>query len=77
MKSDQERAIRSMDRNVDERLFEDDFRGTRVVMQHSPVGESLANGATENAIQRVQGQIRASNKDLEMHIKAKHCPFLV
>ena len=76
MKSDQERAIRSMDRKVDERLFEDDFRETRVVMQHSPVGESLAT-ETENAIQRVQGQIRASNKDLEMHIKAKHCPFLV
>ena len=74
MKSDQERAIRSMDGNVDERLFEDDFRETRVVMQHSPVGESLANGATDNAIQRVQGQIRASNKDLEMHIKAKLNP---
>ena len=36
-----------------ESLFEDEFKelcGCRVVMQHSPVGESAANGAIENAI---------------------------
>ena len=39
-----------------ESLFEDEFKelcGCQVVMQHSPVGESAANGAIENAIQRV------------------------
>ena len=42
IKSDQESAIRSMERNVVESLCEDDFgelRGCQVVMQHSPAGE--------------------------------------
>ena len=37
-------------------LFEDEFKelcGCQVVMRRSPVGESAANGAIENAIQRV------------------------
>ena len=44
-----------------ESLFEDDFRELcccQVVMQHSPVGESAANGAIENAIQRVPEPVR-------------------
>ena len=40
-------------------------------MQHTPVGESTA---IENAIQRVQGQIRANKLDLEMNTKAKFDP---
>ena len=34
------------------------------MMQHSLVGESGANGAIENAIQRVRGQVRAIKLDL-------------
>ena len=55
-KSDQEPAIRSMDRNVVEMLFEDDFEelcASQVVMPHLSVVESAANGAIENATQRV------------------------
>ena len=62
-----------MERNVVERLFEDDFKelcGCHVVMRHSPVGESAANGAIENVIQRVQGHVRATKLDLELNIKA-------
>ena len=74
-----------MERNVVESLFVDDFKelyGSQVVMQHSPVGESAANGI-ENANQRVQGQIRAIKLDLETNITAKLkrsqtiCPWLI
>ena len=42
--------------DIVESLFEDEFKelcGFQVVMQRSPVGVSVANGAIENAIQRV------------------------
>ena len=43
-------------------------------MDSSPEGESAANGAIENATQRVQGQVRAIGVDLEMNIKANVNP---
>ena len=46
----------------------------QVVQQHSPVGESAANAASENAIQRAQGQIRAIKLDLEVNTKEKIKP---
>ena len=77
IKSDQEPAVRSMARNVVESLFEDDVRelhGCQVMMQPSPVGASAVGGATENAIQRVQAQVRAIRLDVETNIKAKLNP---
>ena len=77
IKSNQEPAIRSMERNVVECLFEDDFKelsGCHVVMQHSPVGVSSANGAIDSAFQRVQGQVRAIKLDLETNIKTRLIP---
>ena len=70
IKFDREPAIRSMERNVVMRLIQDDFKelcGCQVVMQHSPVEESAANGATEIAIQRVQGQVRSNQTELGEH----------
>ena len=43
-------------------------------MQHSPVGESQANGVIENAIQRVQGQIRAIKLDMESNTGTRLIP---
>ena len=37
----------------------------RVTVLHSPVGESQANGVVENAIQRIQGQVRAIKLGVE------------
>lgn len=39
--------------------------GCQVVLQHSPVGESAANGMIDDTIQRVQGQVRAIRLDWE------------
>ena len=78
IKSDQERVIRCMVRNVVESLFENDFKqlcGCQVVMQHSAAGESAANGVTEKAIQTSGGQVRAIRSDWEMNIKAKLNPL--
>ena len=75
-KSDQELTIRSTERTVVESSFEDDFKelcGSQGVMQHSPVGESAANGIV-NANQRVQGQVRATKLDLETNIKSRLNP---
>ena len=77
IKSDQAPVIRSMERKVVESLHEDDFGEfccCQVVMLHSPVGESAANGVIENAIRRVQGQVRAIKLDIETNIKAKLNP---
>jgi hypothetical protein len=77
IKSDQEPAIKNMENQVIESLLEDDFKeqcGCQVTVQHSPVGESAANGAIENTIQRVQGQVRALKLDLEANLKRKLAP---
>ena len=82
LKSDQEPSI--MDVMVEaKRKIWDDLRlfgekiallGVEIVRQHSPVGESQANGAVENAIQRVQGQIRAIKLDIESNAKTRITP---
>ena len=39
-----------------------------VVPEHSPVGESRSNGAAENAIKRLQGQLRTFKLVLAHHM---------
>ena len=54
--------------NVVESLFETDVQELcvcLVVMQHSQVGESAANGATENVIQQCNDKLCAIKLDLE------------
>ena len=60
--------MESMAKDIGEEL------SCQVVLQHSPVGESAANGAIENAVQRVQGQIRAIKLDIELSTKEKITP---
>ena len=48
--------------------------GCQVVIQKSPVGESAANGKVENAIQRVQDQIRAIKLDVEINANTRINP---
>jgi hypothetical protein len=82
IKSDQEPAICEVERKAREQLMREveecshelEKCGFQLVVQHSPVGESAANGAIENAIQRVQGQIRAIKLDVEINSKVKLTP---
>ena len=53
LKSDGEPAIIALIQAVQRERHE------RIVMEESPVHDSTANGGIENAIQQVQGQIRA------------------
>ena len=46
-------------------------RGERIVLESSPVKESKSNGIIENAIQQVQGQIRAIKDGLESRIRTR------
>ena len=69
-----------MERNLVESLFEDDFRELcccQAVMLHSPVGESAANGAIENAIQRVPGPVRVIKLDSQMNPSQTIWPWLI
>ena len=50
--------------------------GGQIVIRNSPVGESQSNGAVENAIQRVQGQIRAIKLDIEANSEARLNPSM-
>ena len=64
IKSDQEPALTSMEDKVRKAMWQDmedmmneikeECGGIQVVVQHSPVGDSAANGAIENAIQRIE-----------------------
>ena len=81
--SDQEFALADLEEQVRHKEFresekwQDDIKAERdcqVVVQNSPVGESAANGKVENAIQRVQYQIRAINLDLEINANIKITP---
>ena len=45
-----------------------------MVIQKSPVGESAANGKVENAIQRLQDQIRAIKLDVEINANTRINP---
>jgi len=51
-----------------------EYCGCQIVLQNSPVGESAANGAMENAVQRVQGQVRAIKLDVEVNAGSKINP---
>ena len=46
-------------------------RAERIVLEESPVKESQANGAIENAIKQVQGQIRTVKDCLESRLELK------
>ena len=70
--SDQEFALADLEEQVRHKEFkefekwQDDITeecGCQVIIQNSPVGESAANGKVENAIQRIQDQIRAIKLD--------------
>ena len=72
LKSDQEPAIRNLEGKTQSSIWEDAAQlqenikqecGCQVAIQHSPVGDSAANGMAENTVQRVQGQIRALKLD--------------
>ena len=68
---------RGKERHAVESLKRDDIKemcGCQSTMQHSQVGESAANGAIENAIQRVQRQVKATELDVGSNIKAKLIP---
>ena len=63
LKSDQEPALKAVIDEVASRRKE-----CRSVKEHSPVGESQANGAVESAIKSVQGQVRTLKSNLENSI---------
>ena len=46
-------------------------RPERTVMEESPVHDSASNGAIENTIQQVQGQVRTMKDNLEARIGAR------
>ena len=81
--SDQEFALADLEEQVRHKEFkefekwQDDIKeecGCQVIIQNSPVGESAANGKVENAIQRIQDQIRAIKLDLETNANIKIAP---
>ena len=83
LKSDQEPAIKDLMYEAkkkvwqDINLFQEGIKAQctcQVTIQHSPVGESQSNGVVENAIQGVQGQIRAIKLDVESNSEAKLTP---
>ena len=61
LKSDQEPAIKSVINNVI------NSRNKHTKLEHSPVGDSQSNGSIENAIRKVEGQIRLLKLQLENH----------
>lgn len=48
--------------------MEDEFEGLEMVTDHPLVGESQSNGAVENAIRRLQGQVRTLKLPTEHHL---------
>ena len=65
LQCDQENPIVAVQR----RVMQD--RRAPTTPKHSPVGESKANGAVENAVKRVQCQIGTLKLAVEKHIKKK------
>ena len=65
LKSDGEPAMVALKQRVKQE------RPERIVLEESPVTESQANGAVENAIRQVQGQIRTTKDCLESRIGVK------
>ena len=68
LKGDQEPAMTSL-----MELIKAAWNGD-AVLEHSPVGQSQANGAVERAIQSWQGQVRTLKDSLEYKINAKMTP---
>ena len=65
LKSDGEPAIVALKQRVKQE------RPERIVLEESPVKESQSNGAIENAIKQVQGQIRTTKDCLESRLGVK------
>ena len=67
VKSDQEEALNAVIRKVRQ------YRGsdTQTMQEHSPVGSSQSNGATERRIQTIEGQVRTLRSAFESRIGAK------
>ena len=83
MKTEQKLALADLEGQVRHEEFkefekwQDDFKeecGCQVIILNSPVGESAANGKVENAIQRIQDQIRSIKLDLEINANIKIFP---
>ena len=54
------------------RGIEDDERDA-IVPEHSPVGESKSSGAIENALKRLQGQVRTIKMALQEAVDGTIC----
>ena len=54
-------------------------RDKQTLIEHSPVGDSASNGSVENAVRKVEGQIRVLKLLVESNYKVKlqidHCIF--
>ena len=66
MKADQESAITDLIQNV-----KDGQSKIEIMLEHSPVGDSQANGDAERAVQSVQGIARTLKEALEISIAAE------
>ncbi|MCP2504859.1 MAG: hypothetical protein NLN65_06160 [Candidatus Poseidoniaceae archaeon] len=82
-KTDQEPAIKDVMHDAKTKIWKDmdafheqvkTHCACQITVLHSPVGESQANGVVENAIQRIQGQIRAIKLDVESSSDTKMVP---
>ena len=81
LRSDQEPAIKDLDQEVREARAKDfieindgvrnNMGTSRVIIEHSGVADSQANGDIESAIKRTQGQIRALKDHIEVKCKQK------
>ena len=77
VKSDQEEALNAVIRKVRQ------YRGsdTQTMQEHSPVGSSQSNGATERRIQTIEGLVRTMRSAFESRLGAKiptgSCLFLL
>ena len=65
LKSDGEPAMIALKQRVKQE------RPERIVLEESPVKESQANGAIENAIKQIQGQIRTMKDCLDSRLGMK------
>lgn len=80
IKTDQGAGLVEAEKRVRDRLHQtaesitaesSDMGLGHVVLQSSPIGEPQSNGAAENAIQRMQGQLRAVQFDVEASTGAR------
>ena len=82
-KTDQEPAIKDVMHDAKTKIWKDmdafheqvkNYCACQITVLQSPVGESQANCVVENAIQRIQGQIRAIKLDVESSSDTKMAP---